>query len=121
MINTKLILTIKPTLATNTNNLMFNVILQKPLTNFSYYFNLVNLVKNFQVNDEIRTLDINFIDDNDAVAVANMAQGTQAHERLQNLIKTMPEWRAEEEVLFVSKLPQPPQIQSSCLAVVLML
>ncbi len=27
-----------------------------------------------------------FIDDNDAVAVANMAQGTQAHERLQNLI-----------------------------------
>jgi len=38
-----------------------------------------------------------FIDDNDAVAVANMAQGTQAHERLQNLIKTMPEWRAEEE------------------------
>ena len=64
MINTKLILTIKPTLATNTNNLMFNVILQKPLTNFSYYFNLVNLVKNFQVNDEVRTLDINFIDDN---------------------------------------------------------
>jgi hypothetical protein len=38
-----------------------------------------------------------FIDSNDAVAVANMAQGTQAHERLQNLIKTMPEWRAEEE------------------------
>jgi hypothetical protein len=27
-----------------------------------------------------------FIDDNDAVAVANMAQGTQAHERLQKLI-----------------------------------
>lgn len=38
-----------------------------------------------------------FIDDNDAVAVANMAQGTQAHERLQKLISTMPEWRAEEE------------------------
>ena len=36
-----------------------------------------------------------FIDDNDAVAVANMAQGTQAHERLQKLISTMPEWRAE--------------------------
>ena len=28
-----------------------------------------------------------FIDENDAVAVANMAQGTQAHERLQDLIK----------------------------------
>jgi hypothetical protein len=26
-----------------------------------------------------------------------MAQGTQAHERLQKLISTMPEWRAEEE------------------------
>jgi CRISPR/Cas system-associated exonuclease Cas4 (RecB family) len=38
-----------------------------------------------------------FIDNNDAVAVANMAQGTQAHERLQNLIKTMPQWKAEEE------------------------
>ncbi len=38
-----------------------------------------------------------FIDDNDAVAVANMAQGTQAHERLQKLISTMPEFRNEEE------------------------
>jgi len=38
-----------------------------------------------------------FIDDNDAVAVANMAQGTQAHERLQKLISTMPEFRAQEE------------------------
>jgi hypothetical protein len=38
-----------------------------------------------------------FIDDNDAVAVANMAQGTQAHERLQKLIATMPEFRSEEE------------------------
>ncbi len=28
-----------------------------------------------------------FIDDNDAIAVANMAQGTQAHERLQKLIQ----------------------------------
>lgn len=38
-----------------------------------------------------------FIDDNDAVAVANMAQGTQAHERLQKLIATMPEFVREEE------------------------
>jgi hypothetical protein len=38
-----------------------------------------------------------FIDDNDAVAVANMAQGTQAHERLQKLISTMPQFKAEEE------------------------
>ena len=38
-----------------------------------------------------------FIDDNDSVAVANMAQGTQAHERLQNLIKTMPSFVSEEQ------------------------
>jgi len=38
-----------------------------------------------------------FIDDNDAVAVANMAQGTQAHERLQKLIATMPEFKSTEE------------------------
>jgi len=38
-----------------------------------------------------------FIDDNDAVAVANMAQGTQAHERLQKLISTMPQFKTEEE------------------------
>lgn len=38
-----------------------------------------------------------FIDENDAVAVANMAQGTQAHERLQKLIATMPEFVSEEE------------------------
>jgi hypothetical protein len=37
-----------------------------------------------------------FIDDNDAVAVANMAQGTQAHERLQKLISTMPQFKMEE-------------------------
>lgn len=38
-----------------------------------------------------------FIDDNDAVAVANMAQGTQAHERLQKLIATMPEFKDQEQ------------------------
>jgi CRISPR/Cas system-associated exonuclease Cas4 (RecB family) len=38
-----------------------------------------------------------FIDDNDSIAVANMAQGTQAHERLQGLIKTMPNFVAEEQ------------------------
>ena len=38
-----------------------------------------------------------FVDDNDSIAVANMAQGTQAHERLQGLIKTMPEFVAEEQ------------------------
>lgn len=37
-----------------------------------------------------------FINDNDSVAIANMAQGTQAHERLQNLIKTMPNFVEEE-------------------------
>ncbi len=38
-----------------------------------------------------------FIDDNDSVAIANMAQGTQAHERLQKLISTMPEFVSEEQ------------------------
>ena len=38
-----------------------------------------------------------FIDENDSIAVANMAQGTQAHERLQNLIRTFPQFVAEEE------------------------
>ena len=31
---------------------------------------------------------VGFIDENDSIAVANMAQGTQAHERLQKLIKS---------------------------------
>ncbi len=31
---------------------------------------------------------VGFIDENDSVAVANMAQGTQAHERLQKLIES---------------------------------
>jgi CRISPR/Cas system-associated exonuclease Cas4 (RecB family) len=37
-----------------------------------------------------------FIDDNDAVAVANMAQGTQAHERLQKLIASGGRLKEEE-------------------------
>jgi CRISPR/Cas system-associated exonuclease Cas4 (RecB family) len=41
----------------------------------------------------------NFIDDNDSVAVANMQQGTQAHERLQALIRTFPQFVTEEEEL----------------------
>jgi CRISPR/Cas system-associated exonuclease Cas4 (RecB family) len=32
-----------------------------------------------------------FIDNNDAQSVANMSQGTQAHERIQDLIKSMPD------------------------------
>lgn len=37
-----------------------------------------------------------FIDENDSVAVANMAQGTQAHERIQGLIKKMGILKHEE-------------------------
>jgi CRISPR/Cas system-associated exonuclease Cas4 (RecB family) len=37
-----------------------------------------------------------FIDDNDAIAVANMAQGTQAHERLQKLIASGGRLKEEE-------------------------
>ena len=46
-----------------------------------------------------------FIDDNDAVAVANMAQGTQAHERLQNLIKTSLSGERKKKKLLMS-IPQ---------------
>jgi CRISPR/Cas system-associated exonuclease Cas4 (RecB family) len=46
-----------------------------------------------------------FIDDNDAVAIANMAQGTQAHDRLQKLIKTMPEFVSEEEEIINDNPP----------------
>lgn len=38
----------------------------------------------------------NFVDDNDAQAVANMQYGTEAHARLQKLISTFPEYRAQE-------------------------
>ena len=38
-----------------------------------------------------------FINENDSIAIANMAQGTQAHERIQGLIRTMPNFVAEEE------------------------
>lgn len=37
-----------------------------------------------------------FIDDNDAQAIANMKYGTEAHARLQDLISTFPEYRAQE-------------------------
>lgn len=37
-----------------------------------------------------------FVDDNDSIAVANMAQGTQAHERLQKLIAKMGVLKHEE-------------------------
>ena len=39
---------------------------------------------------------VGFIDSNDSVAVANMAQGTQAHERLQKLIKSIGILKDEE-------------------------
>jgi CRISPR/Cas system-associated exonuclease Cas4 (RecB family) len=38
-----------------------------------------------------------FVNENDSIAIANMAQGTQAHERIQGLIRTMPNFVAEEE------------------------
>lgn len=41
----------------------------------------------------------NFIDDNDAIAVANMQQGTQAHDRLQGLISQFPQFVTMEEEL----------------------
>lgn len=37
-----------------------------------------------------------FIDDNDAISIANMAQGTQAHERIQSAIKKMGLLKGEE-------------------------
>lgn len=38
-----------------------------------------------------------FIDNNEAVNIANMAVGTQSHERLQGLIRTFPEFVEEEK------------------------
>ena len=38
-----------------------------------------------------------FVDENSAVNVANMAVGTQSHERLQGLIRTFPEFVEEEK------------------------
>ena len=37
-----------------------------------------------------------FIDDNDSISIANMAQGTQAHERIQKIIKDMGVLKHEE-------------------------
>lgn len=37
-----------------------------------------------------------FVDENDAQAVANMQYGTEAHERLQKLISKFPEYKAQE-------------------------
>ena len=37
-----------------------------------------------------------FVDDNDSIAIANMAQGTQAHERIQKLMKEMGVLKHEE-------------------------
>jgi CRISPR/Cas system-associated exonuclease Cas4 (RecB family) len=45
-----------------------------------------------------------FVDDNDAVAIANMKNGTLAHERLQSLIKTMPNYR-DQEVEIINEYP----------------
>jgi CRISPR/Cas system-associated exonuclease Cas4 (RecB family) len=39
---------------------------------------------------------VGFIDENDSIAVANMAQGTQAHERLQKLINSTGKLKEEE-------------------------
>lgn len=39
---------------------------------------------------------VSFIDENDSIAVANMAQGTQAHERLQKLINSTGTLKQEE-------------------------
>jgi CRISPR/Cas system-associated exonuclease Cas4 (RecB family) len=45
-----------------------------------------------------------FIDDNDAQAVANMQYGTEAHARLQKLISTFPEYR-DQEVEILNEYP----------------
>ena len=45
-----------------------------------------------------------FIDDNDAQAIANMKNGTQAHERLQDLIKTLPGYK-DQEVEIINEYP----------------
>ena len=64
-VNTKLILTIKPIAFSNLQLLMFHLVLASKLINYSYYFDLVNVVKNFQVNDSIYCKNLNFIGENE--------------------------------------------------------
>ena len=63
--NTKLILTIKPTSVSYYQLLLFNLKLASQLINYSYYFDLVNVIKNFQINDVINCNDLMFIGDNE--------------------------------------------------------
>jgi hypothetical protein len=64
-VNTKLILTIKPIAFSNLQLLMFHLVLVSNLINYSYYFDLENVVKNFQVNDSIYCKNLNFIGENE--------------------------------------------------------
>lgn len=50
----------------------------------------------------------NFIDDNDAQAVANMAHGTQAHDRIQGLMKAIPDYFKSIEMEVEIKNEYPP-------------
>lgn len=63
-VNTKIILTIKPIAYSNLNQLMFHLVLSSNLINYSYYFDLVNVVKNFKINDTIYCKNLNFIGEN---------------------------------------------------------
>jgi len=70
-VNTKIILTIKPTAYSNLNQLMFHLVLASNLINYSYYFDLVNVVKNFKINDTIYCKNLNFIGENELDILLN--------------------------------------------------
>ena len=61
--NTKLIITIKPSLITYLNLLVYSLNLSENLINYAYYFDLKNVPKNFLINDEIMVEDLKFIGD----------------------------------------------------------
>lgn len=62
-VNTKIILSIKYTSVTYKNLYLYQLNLAQPLTNYSYYLDLVNVPKNFLINDIIFPKDITFVGD----------------------------------------------------------
>ena len=61
--NTKLIITIKPINITYLKLILYEIVLVEPLVNYSYFFDLRNVPKNFLLNNKIRLDDLTFIGD----------------------------------------------------------
>ena len=72
-INCKLILTIKPTSVIYNNSQLYHLNLAEPLINYSYYYDLKNVPKNFLINDIIYPNDMNFLGDKEINALINVS------------------------------------------------